>query len=66
MMTRAEAQSAVETSLRARQPTKRMTATEMLEFCHRMHARLQFRSKGDRLADIRRWAERWEAANADG
>jgi hypothetical protein len=65
MLTRAEAQSAVEASLCARQPTKRMTATEMLEFCHRMHARLFFRSKGDRLSDIRQWVERWESAHAD-
>jgi hypothetical protein len=61
MMTQAEAQSAVEASLRARKPTKRMTPVEMLQFCQRMHASLPFRSKGDRMLHIRKWAERWEA-----
>lgn len=61
MITRAEAQSAVEASLRAREPTKRMRPTEMLRFCRRMHAGLPFRSKGDPLSDIRQWAERWES-----
>jgi hypothetical protein len=61
MMTQAEAQSAVEASLRARNPTKRMTPVEMLQFCQRMHASLHFRSKGDRLLHIRKWAERWES-----
>jgi hypothetical protein len=61
MMTRAEAQSAVEASLRARKPTRRMTPVEMLQFCQRMHASLHFRSKGDRMLHIRKWAEGWES-----
>jgi hypothetical protein len=65
MMTRAEAQSAVEASLRARGMTKRMTPVELLQFCQRMHARLLFTSKGDRMSDIRQWAERGESTQAD-
>jgi hypothetical protein len=61
MLTQAEAQSAVEASLRARNPTRRMTPVEMLQFCQRMHVSLLFRSKGDRMSHIRKWAERWES-----
>jgi hypothetical protein len=64
MLTRAEARSAVEASLRARGAAKRLTPVEMLQFCRRMHARLQFRSKGDRMSDIRQWAEPWGSTQA--
>jgi hypothetical protein len=33
----------------------------MQQFCQRMLARLEFRSKGGPMSDIRQWAERWEA-----
>lgn len=61
MITRAEAQSVVEAALRAAEPTKHMTATEMLRFCRRMHAVLPFRNKGDPMSDIRHRAERWKS-----
>jgi hypothetical protein len=65
MLTRAEAQSAVEASLRARGSTKRMTPAEMRQFCQRLHARSRFSSKGDPMSDIRQWVERWEVTHAD-
>jgi hypothetical protein len=61
MLTRAEAQSVVEASLRAREPTEPMTPKQMLRFCQSMHAVLPFESKGDPMSDIRKWAERWES-----
>lgn len=61
MMTKDEAKSAVEAALRARKLTKAMTASEMLIFCQEMYVQLQFRSKSDRLSDIRGWAERWQS-----
>ena len=61
MLTRAEAQSVVEATLRGRQPARRMTPTERLQFCQRMYAGLSFSSKGDPVADIQQWVEQWEA-----
>jgi hypothetical protein len=37
-----------------------MTTAEMLVFCQQMYDRLQFKSKSDRLQDIRGWAENWQ------
>ena len=61
MMTKDEAKRAVEAELQARQLSKPMTSTELLTFCQEMYGRLQFRSRSDRLQDIRGWAENWQA-----
>jgi hypothetical protein len=61
MMTRKEAESAVRSELSARKLTKNESPAEMLSFCQEMYERLQFRSKSDRLSDIRAWPERWES-----
>jgi hypothetical protein len=61
MMMKEEAESAVRSELIARKLTKPMTPAEMLTFCQEMYGRLQFRSKSDRLSDIRGLAERWQS-----
>jgi hypothetical protein len=61
-MTKDEAQRAVEAELAALNPKTPMSPVEMLKFCQKMYARLDFKSKrADRLSEIRNWAERWEA-----
>ena len=60
MMTKEQAQSAVERALRERNLTMRLTASELLNFCQEMHSCLQFRSKSDPLSEIRGWTENWE------
>ena len=61
MMTKEEAKSTVEAELSARKLTKKMTPTELLMYCQGAYKRLQFKTKGDRLADIRAWTERWQS-----
>jgi hypothetical protein len=61
IMTKDEAKAAVESELRKRRLTKRMTPAELLTFCQEMYSHLQFKSKSDRLQDIRSWAERWQS-----
>lgn len=61
MMTQDEARRAVEAELQARKLSKPMTPAERLTFCQEMYNRLQFRSRGDRLQDIRGWADNWQA-----
>jgi hypothetical protein len=61
MMSKEDAELAVKSELRARKLTKPMTPTELLMFCQEMYNKLQFRSKSDRLSDIRVWTERWQS-----
>ena len=61
MITRAEARREVWAELRKRNFSKRMTPVELLQFCQEMYERLEFRTRGDRLSDIRNWAEAWQA-----
>ena len=60
MITKKEAQEAVEVELRSLKLTKQMTPAEMIQFCQKMYSRLQFRTKGDRFSVIRNWAEAWQ------
>ena len=61
-MTKDEAQRAVEAELAGLNLKTPMSQVEMLVFCEKMYARLDFKSKRtDRLSEIRGWAERWEA-----
>lgn len=59
MITKDEARREVERELERRNPTKAFTPAEVLMFCQEMYNKLDFRSKTDRLGDIRAWAERW-------
>jgi hypothetical protein len=61
MMTKEEAKFAVQAELESRKLTKRRSPSEMMIFCAEMYGRLEFRSKDDRLSDIRGWAERWQS-----
>jgi hypothetical protein len=61
MMSKEDAEAAVRDELRARKLTKSMTPSEVLMFCQEMYSKLQFRSKSDRLSDIRIWTERWQS-----
>ena len=60
MMTREEAEEAVDAELRMRKLTKPMTRLELLRFCQKMHARLQPQSTGVSLSDIHFWTENWQ------
>jgi hypothetical protein len=61
VMSKEDAEAAVKSELRARKLTKPMTSAEVLMFCQEMYSKLQFRSKSDRLSDIRVWTERWQS-----
>ena len=63
MMTKDEAKRALETELRSRKLTKPMTLDQLNVFCGQMYKRLQFKSEGERLADIIKWAEGWQSKN---
>jgi hypothetical protein len=63
MMTKDEARRAVETELQSRKLTKPMTLDQLNVFCEQMYKRLQFKSEGERLADIIKWAEGWQSKN---
>jgi hypothetical protein len=61
MMSKEDAEAAVKGELRARNLTKPMSAAEVLMFCQEMYDKIQFRSKSDRLSDIRAWTDRWQS-----
>ena len=62
MMTKEQAKDVVETLLRSLNLSKPMMTEGMASFCQGMYRRLQFKSPNERLADIRRWADDWQAA----
>ncbi len=61
MLTREQARVAVHTELRSRNLTKPLGSADLLAFCKEMHRRLQFRTQGEALSDIKAWTEKWEA-----
>ena len=61
MMTREEARAAVHAELRSRQLTKPLSSADLLIFCKEMGKRLEFRTQGEALSDIKAWTEKWEA-----
>jgi hypothetical protein len=63
MMTKDEARRAVEAELQSRKLTKPMTLDQLNVFCGQMYKLLQFKSEGERLADIIKWAEGWQSKN---
>jgi hypothetical protein len=60
MMTREEARVAVHAELRSRQLTKPLGSADLLVFCKEMSKRLEFRTQGEALSDIKAWTEKWE------
>jgi hypothetical protein len=56
-----EAKGTVEEKLRKQQLTKPMSEKEMTTFCAAMSRQLEMKSTVSVLADIRRWAECWQA-----
>jgi hypothetical protein len=60
-MTKEEARVAVHAELRSRNLTKPLGAAELLAFCKEMHGRLEFRTQGEALSDIKAWTEKWQA-----
>jgi predicted nucleic acid-binding Zn ribbon protein len=40
-----------------------MTLEELNLFCEEMYKRLEFKSENERLTDILKWAEAWQAKN---
>jgi hypothetical protein len=63
MITKAEARRAVEAELQSRKLTKPMTLDQLNIFCEEMYKRLQFKSEGERLANIIKWADGWQSKN---
>jgi hypothetical protein len=61
MMTREEARVAVHAELRSRQLTKPLGSADLLVFCKEMNRRLEFRTPGEALSEIKAWTEKWEA-----
>jgi hypothetical protein len=61
MMTKEEARVAVHAELRRRNLAKPLGAADLLVFCKEMHKRLEFRTQGEALSDIKAWTEKWEA-----
>ena len=59
-MTREQAELEVDLELAKRNPTRKMSPNELLVFCQEMQLRLEFPTNGDRMQDIRAWADRWE------
>ena len=59
MMSNADAELAVRRELEKLQLKKPMTPAEFFVFSQDMYLKLEFRSKGDRLSDVRIWTERW-------
>jgi hypothetical protein len=59
MMSNADAELAVRRELEKLQLKKPMTPAEVFVFSQDMYLKLEFRSKGDRLSDVRIWTERW-------
>jgi hypothetical protein len=61
MMTREEARVAVHAELRSRHLAKPLGSADLLIFCKEMQKRLEFRTQGEALSDIKAWTEKWEA-----
>jgi hypothetical protein len=61
MMTKEEAKVAVHAELRSRKLTKPLGTADLLIFCKEMRGRLEFRTQGEALSDIKAWIEKWEA-----
>ena len=61
MLTKEEAKVAVHSELRSRNLLEPFGATDLLAFCKEMSGRLEFRTQGEALSDIRAWTEKWEA-----
>jgi hypothetical protein len=59
MMSNADAELAVRRELEKLQLKKPMTPAEVFVFSQDMYLKLEFRSKGDRLSDVRICTERW-------
>ena len=61
LMTREEARVAVHAELRSRHLAEPMDSADLLVFCKEMGQRLEFRTQGEALSDIKAWTEKWEA-----
>jgi hypothetical protein len=61
MMTREQARVAVHAELRSRHLTKPLGSADLLIFCKEMDRRLEFRTQGEALSEIKAWTETWEA-----
>ena len=59
-ISRHDAEKVIHAELGKRKGKERMTPAEMLAFTTEMYGKLDFPTKGDRLQDIRTWAERWQ------
>ena len=57
MMTREEARVAVHAELRSRHLTKPLRSADLLAFCKEMQKRLEFRTQGEALSEIKTWTE---------
>lgn len=64
MMHKDDAKRAVEAELQSRNLPKPMTLEELNLFCEEMYKRLDFKSENERLTDILKWAEAWQAKNS--
>lgn len=60
MMTKEDARRFVEQELSSSKLAQSMSPSETLLFCQRMYNQLDFKSRSDRLGDIRAWAENWQ------
>ena len=61
MLTKEQAKVAVHAELRSRNLTEPFGSDDLLAFCKEMRGRLEFRTQGEALSDIRAWTEKWEA-----
>lgn len=61
MLTKEEARVAVHAELRSRNLTKPLGAADLMAFCKEMGGRLEFRTQGEALSDIKGWTEKWQA-----
>jgi hypothetical protein len=61
MLTKEEAKVAVHAELRSRNLTEPLGSADLLAFCEEMRRRLEFRTQGVALLDIKAWTEKWEA-----
>jgi hypothetical protein len=61
MLTKEEAKVAVHAELRNRRLTEPLGSADLLAFCQEMRRRLEFRTQGEALSDIKAWTEKWEA-----
>jgi len=52
---------AVHAELRSRHLTKPLGSADLLIFCKEMDRRLEFRTQGVALSEIKAWTEAWEA-----